>query len=143
MSQDVYLPVLNRFAREVWDNPGAVLKQHPGGFQFIDLGPYFDAFQSFFAGVVLNDKLLVKDEYRLALQALEEDIYKRGAYVVGQSGIGESWTNIRSTPNLNFRGSSHLVRENIFPCVFSCYAPWPERGGCAAVPRWLRLLRAL
>ncbi|KAI9568825.1 hypothetical protein HD554DRAFT_2171964 [Boletus coccyginus] len=90
MSQDPYLPVLNQFACKVWGNPGAVLKQHPGGFQFIDLGPYFDAFRSLFAGVALPDKLLVRDEYRIALQALEEDRYKQGAYVVGQPGIGKT-----------------------------------------------------
>ncbi|KAI9568810.1 hypothetical protein HD554DRAFT_2021674 [Boletus coccyginus] len=87
MSQDDDLLVLNQFTREIWGNPGAVLKQHPGGFQFIDLGPYFDAFQSLFAGVALHDKLLVRDEYRIALQALEEDTYKRGAYVIGPPGI--------------------------------------------------------
>jgi len=92
MSQDPYLPVLNQFARGVWGNPGAVLKQHPGGFQFIDLGPYFKAFQSFFAGVRLKDKLLVRNEYRIALQGLEEYIFEGGAFVVGQPGIGESWT---------------------------------------------------
>ncbi|KAI9572496.1 hypothetical protein HD554DRAFT_1546856 [Boletus coccyginus] len=89
-SQDRYRPLLTRFAREVWGNPGAVLQQHLGGFQFIDLGAYFDAFQSFFAGVQLRDKLLVREEYRIALKALEEDTYKGGAYVVGQPGIGKT-----------------------------------------------------
>ncbi|KAI9572491.1 hypothetical protein HD554DRAFT_2168146 [Boletus coccyginus] len=91
-SQDRYRPVLNQFSDDVWGNPGAVLKQHPGGFQFIDLGPYFDAFQSLFGGVALHRKLLVRDEYRIALQALDEDTYEGGAYVVGQPGIGASLT---------------------------------------------------
>jgi len=92
MSQNPYLHVLNQFAGEVWGNPGAVLKQHPGGFWFIDLGQYFAAFRSFFAGALVHDKLLVMEEYRIASQALEEDIYKQGTFVVGQPGIGESWT---------------------------------------------------
>ncbi|KAI9573181.1 hypothetical protein HD554DRAFT_2310957 [Boletus coccyginus] len=91
-SQDRHRPVLNQFAGEVWGNPGAILKQHPGGFQFIDLGPYFKAFRSFFAGVSLKDKILVRDEYRTALQALKEDqLYEGGAYVVGQPGIGKTF----------------------------------------------------
>ncbi|KAI9570244.1 hypothetical protein HD554DRAFT_395897 [Boletus coccyginus] len=77
---NLYLPVMNQFARAVWGNSDlreAVLKQHPGGFQFIDLGPCFAALRC--------------------------------------------WT------------AWHW--ENIFPCISSCYAPRPETGGCAAVPR--------
>jgi len=76
----------------VWGNSQAVLKQHPGGFEFIDLGAYFPAFQSFFAGKLIHDKLLVRNEYRMTLEALETNTYKAGAYVTGQPGIGESRT---------------------------------------------------
>ena len=74
----------------VWGNPQTVLKHHPGGFQFIDLGQFFDAFHSFFAGMVIHDKLLVRDEYVVAKQNLETATYRRGAYVTGQTGIGQS-----------------------------------------------------
>jgi hypothetical protein len=76
----------------VWGNSQTVLKQHPDGFQFIDLCGFFRAFHSFSAGIVTHDKLLVRNEYLVAKQALETATYRRGAYVTGQPGIGTSWT---------------------------------------------------
>ncbi|KAI9568071.1 hypothetical protein HD554DRAFT_2172794 [Boletus coccyginus] len=55
----------------VWGNSQAVLKQHP-------------------KGIVVHDKLLVRDEYRIASQKLESNAYKAGAYITGQPGIGET-----------------------------------------------------
>lgn len=81
---------LNRFAGMVWGNSQAVLKQHPEGFEFIDLSGYFKAFRAFFAGMVTHNKLLVTHEYRVALQELQGDVYQSGACVLGQPGIGES-----------------------------------------------------
>jgi len=91
---DSHRNALNEFARIVWGNSQAVLKQHPGGFEFIDLGAYFPAFRSLFAGMLVHDKLLVTNEYRVASQALEADAYKPGVYVLGQPGIGESRTTL-------------------------------------------------
>ena len=90
-TQDRYLPALNEFAGMVWGNPQTVLKHHPNGFQFIDLGEFFVAFHSFFAGTVTHNKLLVRDEYLVAKQELETATYQNGAYVTGQPGIGKSW----------------------------------------------------
>jgi len=50
----------------VWGNSKDVLKQHPGGLEFIDLGEYFPTFHYLFAGKVVHDKLLVRNEYRIA-----------------------------------------------------------------------------
>lgn len=83
---------LGRFAGIVWGNPQAVLKKHPEGFEYIDLSGYLKAFRTFFAGMVTHDKLLVTNEYRIALQELQGDAYQAGACVVGQPGIGESQT---------------------------------------------------
>lgn len=96
-SRDLDLDTLKNFARMVWGNSQAVLKQHPEGFEFIDLGAYFPAFRSFFAGILVHDKLLVRNEYRMALEALEANRYKAGAYVTGQPGIGESRTTFGVT----------------------------------------------
>ncbi|KAI9462208.1 hypothetical protein HD554DRAFT_2289333 [Boletus coccyginus] len=89
-SQNPHLDALNEFAQLVWGNSQAVLKRHPRGFEFIDLGGYLPAFRSFFARVVVHDKLLVRNEYRVALQALETNSYEAGVYVTGQPGIGKT-----------------------------------------------------
>ena len=89
-TQNEHLPALKRFTAMVWGNPQTVLKHHPDGFQFIDLGQFFDAFRSFFAGIVRHEKLLVRNEYLIAKQELETATYESGAYVTGQPGIGQS-----------------------------------------------------
>jgi len=56
----------------------------------------------------------VRNEYRMASQALEADTYKVGVHVTGQPSIGESWTTFWGTLNLNLMRLSHAVRENTF-----------------------------
>jgi hypothetical protein len=90
--KDKLLHDLNQFASTVWGNPHAVLKYHPGGFEFIDLGGSLDAFQALFGNMLIHDKLLVRHEYRVAYHALQTDVYRGGAYVSGQPGIGTSST---------------------------------------------------
>ncbi|KAF8124886.1 hypothetical protein EV363DRAFT_1402856 [Boletus edulis] len=82
---------LSRFAHMVWCTPQAISKRHsdPGGFEYIDLGGCLVGFQVLFGGAV-EEKLLVRDEYRIAAQELQTDRYHRGAYVTGQPGIGKS-----------------------------------------------------
>ena len=45
-SQDDYHHDLNQFACMIWGDSQAVIKQHPQGFQLIDLCGYLDAIQS-------------------------------------------------------------------------------------------------
>lgn len=79
---------LCEFAHTVWGNSKAVLQQS-GDINFIDLQPY-PVFQHLFAGAVSHDKILIRQEYHTALQALETKTYYRGAYVTGQPGIGRT-----------------------------------------------------
>lgn len=58
--------------------------------------------------------MLVRDEYRTALQTLDTDSYRREAFVIGQRGIGKSWTTFGGeplTPNQGKRlsWSTHLL----------------------------------
>lgn len=68
------------------------------------------------------------------MKMLEKDIYKEGAYIVGQPDIGGPWISFGDL-NLNFTGWSHATRENCFSYVFSCYISWPETTGCVVVPK--------
>ena len=79
---------LDKFAQVVWGNPQAVLRRS-GDMEFIDLKGY-PAFRQLFAGAASYDKILVREEYRIALRALETKMYYRGAYVTGQPGIGKA-----------------------------------------------------
>ena len=79
---------LDRFSRAVWGNPQAVLRRS-GDIEFIDLKDY-PAFRQLFGGAVSYDKILVREEYHIALRALETKMYYRGAYVTGQPGIGKA-----------------------------------------------------
>lgn len=78
---------LTEFSKTVWGKPGALLKCS-GNIKYIDLNGH-KAFQALFAGEV-DDKILVRDEYHAALEELQKDTYRRGAYVTGQPGIGKS-----------------------------------------------------
>ncbi|KAF8441700.1 hypothetical protein L210DRAFT_3644942 [Boletus edulis BED1] len=82
---------LNRFTSIIWHNgTQAVLRRHdPERFEYIDLEGYLDSFQFIF-GPTIVAKILVRDEYRTALQDLQTDAYDRGAYVTGQPGIGKT-----------------------------------------------------
>ncbi|KAF8125005.1 hypothetical protein EV363DRAFT_1353394, partial [Boletus edulis] len=70
-------------------NPQAVLKYDPSGFECIDVEEYQLGLQTLFGSSTIS-KVLVRDEYRTALQELQTDTYVRGAYVTGQPGIGKT-----------------------------------------------------
>ncbi|KAF8133329.1 hypothetical protein EV363DRAFT_1397562 [Boletus edulis] len=81
---------LKTFAKTVWGRPGAISKHHDAeGFEYIDLGRWLGAFQTIF-GAAIEENILVRDEYRTAVQELQTDRYSRGAYVTGQSGTGKT-----------------------------------------------------
>ncbi|KAF8120576.1 hypothetical protein EV363DRAFT_87913 [Boletus edulis] len=80
---------LNQFARMVWDTPEDISKSHPQGFEYIDLRGCLAGFEDIFGGTI-EEKILVRDEYRIAAQELQTARYHRGAYVTGQPGIGKS-----------------------------------------------------
>ena len=86
------LDELSHFSRAVWGNSQAVLKRHSPqeNIEFIDIGDYFLAFAIFSSGLVKPHKILVREEYRTAIEELQTESYKNGAYVTGQSGIGKS-----------------------------------------------------
>ena len=83
------LDQLGLFAKSVWGNPNTVLKKF-GDIQFIDLEGYHPVFQQLFPGALSYDKILVREEYHLALKQLEGERYLRGAYVTGQPGTGKA-----------------------------------------------------
>ena len=80
---------LSQFSRMVWGNSEAVLRRS-GDIEFIDLGGYHPAIWRLFPGIVWYDKILVREEYRIALRTLDTERYSRGAYVTGQPGIGKA-----------------------------------------------------
>lgn len=116
----------NLFASTVWGNPNAIL-EHSGDIEFINLKPY-PALQSLFIGTRWSDKILVREEYRIALHALETETYYRGAYVTGQPGIGKT-SSVRMASNLTWCG-----RQDFLPHLHSCYASWTEACYCTSVP---------
>lgn len=59
-----------------------------GVIKLINLGEYFPAFRALFIGIGKHPEILVRDEYRTALDALQGDEYYRGAYVMGHRSIG-------------------------------------------------------
>ncbi|KAH7886431.1 hypothetical protein F5I97DRAFT_1928284 [Phlebopus sp. FC_14] len=60
--------------------------------QCLDFGEHSAAVQLLCGGLWRGGKILVRTEYREALQALEEEqVYRKGAYVVGQPGIGKTY----------------------------------------------------
>ena len=82
---------LSQFSRAVWGNSGAVLRRS-GDIEFIDLEGY-PALRELFTGGLFKlyyYKILVREEYHTALQALETEMYDTGAYVTGQPGIGKA-----------------------------------------------------
>ncbi|KAF8347713.1 hypothetical protein F5887DRAFT_953802 [Amanita rubescens] len=80
---------LTEFSKTVWGKPGALLKSS-GDIEYIDLEGH-EVFRALFAGELNGGKILVRDEYRAALEELEKDTYRRGAYVTGQPGIGKTY----------------------------------------------------
>ncbi|KAF8133018.1 hypothetical protein EV363DRAFT_83965 [Boletus edulis] len=89
MITDAIRTQLYRLASTVWGNPQAVLKHDPSGFEYIDVQEYRHGLQALFGSPTIS-KILVRDEYRTALQELQTDPYARGAYVTGQPGIGKT-----------------------------------------------------
>ncbi|KAI9456482.1 hypothetical protein HD554DRAFT_1847843 [Boletus coccyginus] len=81
---------LQRFAALVRDNPQAVLKRSED-IEFIDLGEFKQDLRLLFGWAAKQRKILVRDEYRTALQTLDTDFYCDGAFVIGQPGIGKTF----------------------------------------------------
>ncbi|KAF8557321.1 hypothetical protein OG21DRAFT_349393 [Imleria badia] len=80
---------LKSFASSVWGN--AQEQDHTTGVEYIDLTSYIDAFELLFGSAVKGAKILVREEYRIALHELEtNDTYCHGAYITGQPGIGKT-----------------------------------------------------
>ena len=127
---------LNSFATAVWGNAQAVLKRdHTIGVEYIDLTRHVDAFK-FFLGSAVRDhvKILVRDEYRAALHALEtNDTYCNGACVTGQPGIGTSY-------NLNLVRLIHASREDAVPRLCTGHTSRAATHGCMAAPDWQPVL---
>jgi hypothetical protein len=90
--------LLNKFSRAAWGHPKFHVKTLDaptvaGVVEFIDLGEYFLPFQALFGGIVHHPRILIRDEYRVALDTLQGDkCYNHGAYVTGHPGIGKSRT---------------------------------------------------
>lgn len=106
--------LLNKFSRMAWGHPGFLFRYlddaSTGPIEFIDLGEYFLAFQALFAGILDHPRVLVRDEYRTALDALQGDEYYRGACVIGHSGIGKSCTRVwRMLSDFMPIGKTHLL----------------------------------
>lgn len=89
--------VFDQFIRSVWGKPQALLQRlsstdpESSDVWFIDLGPYFGAFKVLSAGILRHQRILVRDEYHMALKELQTATYQNGAYVVGHPGIGKSY----------------------------------------------------
>ena len=97
-----------------WGHPGFLFRYlddaSTGPIEFIDLGEYFLAFQALFAGILDHPRVLVRDEYRTALDASQGDEYYRGACVIGHSGIGKSCTRVwRMLSDFMPIGKTHLL----------------------------------
>ena len=88
--------LLNQFSSVAWGHPEVFLKKatspEAGVIEFIDLGEYFTAVRLLFAGVLDQPTMLVRDEYHIALDTLQGAQYRRGAFVIGQPGIGKQTT---------------------------------------------------
>ncbi|KAF8552965.1 hypothetical protein OG21DRAFT_1485803 [Imleria badia] len=84
---------LKSFAEAVWGNAQAFLKQdHTTGAEYIDMTEHPHAFKVLLGPAVRHQaKILVREEYRIALHELEtNDTYRYGAYITGQPGIGKT-----------------------------------------------------
>ncbi|KAI0000819.1 hypothetical protein BJV74DRAFT_820874 [Russula compacta] len=84
---------LKSFARAVWGNPKSksIWKRSSTGVDYIDLTDHVAAARFLFGSAGRRGKILVREEYHVALRALEtEKTYTEGAYVTGQPGIGKT-----------------------------------------------------
>ncbi|KAF8435631.1 hypothetical protein L210DRAFT_3550214 [Boletus edulis BED1] len=112
---------LSRFAHMVWVKPQAISKRHSEGFEYIDLKGCLTGFKALFGGAVV-EKILVRDEYRIAAQELQTDRYHRGAYVTGQPGIGKSLFLVYLLVHLLRQGCKVAVHD----CGHQFYAVFAE-----------------
>lgn len=118
---------LNRFANRVWGIPEALIRRLPqGATEFIDLGEYFEAFTRLSSNIIRHEKILVREEYRTALQALQKDEYQGGVYLTGQPGIGEFEDDVGRNSKLN------ATREDVLPRVRARPISRQKTAGCVA-----------
>lgn len=114
---------LNVFASTVWGNAEAVLKQgNPIGVDYVDITQYMDAFE-FLLGPAIPyyRKILIREEYRIALHALETKLaYRQAAYVTGQPGIGKSQVTFLEALKSSLVLLISPCREDTFPCLCAC-----------------------
>ena len=100
--------LLSEISRQAWGHPELFLKNETfpdvGNTEHVDLGRYLPAVDRCFSGPELS-LVLVRNEYRLALQLLRRSLYTRGAYTIaGRSSIGKYRTmcsvslSLSSTP---------------------------------------------
>lgn len=80
--------LLSAFSHEAWGHSERFLNKgtlpDAGDVEFVDLGEYLPSVRFCFCGTHF-DRILVRDEYRVALEALQQP---KDAYVTGQPGIG-------------------------------------------------------
>ncbi|KAF8552150.1 hypothetical protein OG21DRAFT_1486446 [Imleria badia] len=123
--------LLNKFSRTAWGHPKFLFKtldaSSTGVFEFIDLGEYFTVFRVLFAGIVRHPRILVRDEYRVALDALQGNkAYDSGAYVIGHPGIGKTIFLVYLI--IHCLGQKQAVGFQLPSTVPSLYAFFSEEG---------------
>ena len=111
--------LLSKISRHAWGHPELFLKNGTfpdiGDIEYVDLSKYLPAVDICSSGPELS-LVLVRDEYRLALQALQRPTYARGAYVTGQPGIGK----YRIMPGLSLGLNSTLQGKHFSLSISSC-----------------------
>ena len=100
--------LLSEFSRQAWGHPELFLKNGTvpdvGDIEYVDLGKFLPSIRKCIGGTTLGH-VMVRDEYRVALEALQQPPYARGAYVTGQPGIGK----YRTMCGVSFSLSSTLT----------------------------------
>ena len=87
------LSLLKSFKLAVWGDKSIFKKEFTHGsctIEYLDFAEHHEAVQSF-CPTVFSDKLVVFEEYRVAVFRLKEKdaFYRTGACIIGQPGIGE------------------------------------------------------
>lgn len=101
-SQNI-LDALQIFANAAWHNPSAFRRTHHSStsrdVEYLHLQEHSIALRYVFGTTLAGyNKILVRDEYRQALQALQADsVYKQGMYIIGQPGIGKTFSISRTS----------------------------------------------
>ena len=100
--------LVSEISRQAWGHPELFFKQQTfpdvGNIEYVDLGKYLSSIRLCIGEVNLGH-VIVRDEYRIALEALQQPLYARGAYVTGQPGIGK----YRTMCGVSFSLSSTLT----------------------------------